>query len=157
MKLVVFRRRGWTCFFFFFTLVTGPRRSVSLELSDTRVYEPQIRARLGRRGWTCGPGARTLCHTHDFFRILVYLVIYDSGQVSLEHLLLSRNPSQRGLWHLKKLVVFCRRGWTCGPGGRTRPPPPRNGRTLNRRTSLIRKRTPLGPYRRHMPRVLGGS
>ena len=34
-------------FFFFSTLVTGPRRSVSLKLSDTRVYEPQIRARLG--------------------------------------------------------------------------------------------------------------
>ena len=33
-------------FFFFFTLVTGPRRSLSLKLSDTRVYEPQIRARL---------------------------------------------------------------------------------------------------------------
>jgi len=33
----------------FFTLVTGPttRRSLSLKLSDTRVYEPQIRARLG--------------------------------------------------------------------------------------------------------------
>ena len=30
-------------FFFFFTLVTGPRRSLSLKLSDTRVYEPQIR------------------------------------------------------------------------------------------------------------------
>jgi len=26
--------------FFFFTLVTGPRRSVSLKLSDTNVYEP---------------------------------------------------------------------------------------------------------------------
>ena len=36
-----------TIFFFFFTLVTGPRRSSSLKLSDTRVYEPQIRARLG--------------------------------------------------------------------------------------------------------------
>ena len=34
-------------FFFFFTLVTGPRRSLSLKLGDTRVYEPQIRARLG--------------------------------------------------------------------------------------------------------------
>ena len=32
---------------FFFTLVTGPRRSLSLKLSDTSVYEPQIRARLG--------------------------------------------------------------------------------------------------------------
>jgi len=28
----------------FFTLVTGPRRSFSLKLSDTIVYEPQIRA-----------------------------------------------------------------------------------------------------------------
>ena len=26
--------------FFFFTLVAGPRRSLSLKLSDTRVYEP---------------------------------------------------------------------------------------------------------------------
>ena len=26
----------------------------------------------------------------------------------------------------------------------------------NRSTSLVRKRTPLGPYRRLMPRVLGG-
>jgi len=34
-------------FFFFFTLVTGSRRSLNLKLSDTRVYEPQIRARLG--------------------------------------------------------------------------------------------------------------
>jgi len=32
-------------FVFFFTLVTGPRRSLSLNLSDTRVYGPQIRAR----------------------------------------------------------------------------------------------------------------
>ena len=29
--------------FFFFTLVTGPRRSLRLKLSDTRVNEPQIR------------------------------------------------------------------------------------------------------------------
>jgi len=29
--------------FFFFTLVTGPRRSLRLKLGDTRVYEPQIR------------------------------------------------------------------------------------------------------------------
>ena len=35
-------------FFFFFTLLTGPRRALSLELSDTRVYEPEIRTRLGR-------------------------------------------------------------------------------------------------------------
>jgi len=40
-------RVGRLFFFFFFTLVTGPRRSLSLKLSDTRVYEPQIRARFG--------------------------------------------------------------------------------------------------------------
>ena len=34
-------------FFFFFTLVTGPRRSLRLKLSDTQVYEPRIRARVG--------------------------------------------------------------------------------------------------------------
>jgi len=39
-------------FFFFFTLVTGPRRSLSLKLSDTKVYEPQIRARLGNHNLT---------------------------------------------------------------------------------------------------------
>jgi len=33
-------------FFFFFTLVTSPRRSLSLKLSDTKVYEPQIRAHV---------------------------------------------------------------------------------------------------------------
>jgi len=35
---------------FFFTLVTGLRRSLSLKLSDTTVYEPQIRARLPLQG-----------------------------------------------------------------------------------------------------------
>ena len=32
-----------------------------------------------------------------YLRILAYLVMYDSGKVSLEHLLLSWYPSQRGL------------------------------------------------------------
>jgi len=40
-------------FFLFFTLVTGPRRSLSLKLSDTGVYEPQIRARLGTTAHFC--------------------------------------------------------------------------------------------------------
>jgi len=31
--------QGFTIFFFFFTLVTGSRRSLSLKLSDIRVYE----------------------------------------------------------------------------------------------------------------------
>jgi len=34
-------------FFFFFTLVTEPRRSLSVKLRDKRVYAPQIRAHLG--------------------------------------------------------------------------------------------------------------
>jgi len=41
-------------FFCFFTLVTGPRRSLNLKLSDKRVYEPQIRARLGTTAHFCG-------------------------------------------------------------------------------------------------------
>ena len=36
-----------------FTLVTGPRRSLSLKLSDARVHEPQIRARLGTTAHFC--------------------------------------------------------------------------------------------------------
>ena len=39
--------------FFFFTRVISPRRSLSLKLSDTRVYEPQIRARLGTTAHFC--------------------------------------------------------------------------------------------------------
>ena len=39
--LRLLRLRG--IFFFFFTLFASPRRSVSLKLCDTRVFEPQIR------------------------------------------------------------------------------------------------------------------
>ena len=39
--------------FFFFTIGTGPRRSLSLTLSDIRVYEPQTRARLGTTAHFC--------------------------------------------------------------------------------------------------------
>ena len=39
--------------FLFFTLVTGPSRSLSLKLSDATVYEPQIRARLGTTPHFC--------------------------------------------------------------------------------------------------------
>ena len=38
---------------FFFTLVAGHRRSLSLKLSDTRVYAPQIPARLGTTAYFC--------------------------------------------------------------------------------------------------------
>ena len=36
-----------------FTLVTGPRRSLSLELSDTRVHDPQAQTRLGTAALFC--------------------------------------------------------------------------------------------------------
>ena len=37
---------------FLFTLVTGPRRSLSRKLSDTKVYAPYIRALLGNHNTT---------------------------------------------------------------------------------------------------------
>ena len=37
----------------FFTLITGPGRSLSLKLSDTRVYAPRIGARLGTAAYFC--------------------------------------------------------------------------------------------------------
>ena len=43
-------------FFLFFTLVTGPRRAFGLKLSDARVYEPQIRARLVTTAHFCAWG-----------------------------------------------------------------------------------------------------
>ena len=52
--------------FFFFTLVTGPRRSLSLKLSDTSVYAPQIRARLGTASNFCrGSGVRDVGEVGD--------------------------------------------------------------------------------------------
>ena len=48
------RTRTGTCFFFFFTCVTGPRRSLSLKLGDTRVYEPQLRAPWDVQAWMTG-------------------------------------------------------------------------------------------------------
>jgi len=37
----------------FFTLVKGPRRSLRLKLSDTRVHAPQVQARLGTAAHFC--------------------------------------------------------------------------------------------------------
>jgi len=68
----------------------------SLELSDTQVYAPSIRARLGTAEHFCEVGRlnhRRTASTPPFLRILVFLVIYDSGYVSLEHLLLLWYPS----------------------------------------------------------------
>ena len=51
----------------FFTLVTGPRRFLSLKLSDTKVYEPYIRARLGK------PQHNT---TPDRVELAVFLLLF---------------------------------------------------------------------------------
>ena len=55
--------------FCFFTLVTGPRRSLSLKLSNTRVYEPQIRF-LGfdqPRNYSLGRPNFKVCIESEFF------------------------------------------------------------------------------------------
>jgi len=52
---------------FFFTLVTGPRRFLSLKLSDKRVYEPQIRARRDKQ------------KRHPQFRRGVQIVVADAS------------------------------------------------------------------------------
>ena len=52
--------------YFFFTHVTGPRRSLSLKLSDTRVYEPQMRARLGTATHLCGSDQASPFRIIDF-------------------------------------------------------------------------------------------
>jgi len=53
-------------FFFFFTLVTGPRRSLSLKLSNTSVYEPQKRARLGSERLRLASSAGTFFFSKRF-------------------------------------------------------------------------------------------
>jgi hypothetical protein len=54
--LVACVQHGCPFFFFFVTLVTGPSRSSSLELSNKSVYAPQIRARLGTTAQFCKVG-----------------------------------------------------------------------------------------------------
>ena len=71
---------------FFFALVTGPRRSLSLKLSDMRVYEPWIRDRLGNHN-SPYPLSSDFLSLHA----KVYSVVHDSGKVSLELVLLRRS------------------------------------------------------------------
>ena len=58
--------------FFFFALVTGPKRSLSLKLSDTRVYEPQIRARLGTAAHFCEVVERSPSFPRRALRMLIH-------------------------------------------------------------------------------------
>jgi len=55
--------QGRTFCFFFVTLDTGPRRPSSPELSDTKVFEPYIRARLGTAAHFCKVGQNQLVIT----------------------------------------------------------------------------------------------
>ena len=71
--------------------------------------------------------ASLVCPPPSSLRILVYLVIYDSGQVFLEHLLLSRYPPQRST------------GTTRGLSRRGAPPPSRLPRSSAPSLSLAYK------------------
>ena len=57
-------------FFFFFAFVTGPRRSLSLKLSDTRVCAPQIRACFGTTAYFCVMGLCNQGRTLDSFNLV---------------------------------------------------------------------------------------
>ena len=61
-------RAVWRSFYcFFVTLVTGPRRSLSLKLSDTRVYEPQILDLCGARAGGGGRASNGYLHVRIHF------------------------------------------------------------------------------------------
>ena len=49
----------YKCMYVFIYIYMCPRTSLSLELSDARVYEPQIRARLGTNSWPSEPELRS--------------------------------------------------------------------------------------------------
>jgi len=69
------RRSNLLLLSFFFTLVTGPRRSSSLQLSDKRVYEPQIRARLGTTAHCAVP---TLTRSLTSFVLQLWIRVADT-------------------------------------------------------------------------------
>ena len=64
------------CFLFSFTLVTGPRTSLSIKLSDIRVYEPQVRARLVTKTRFCEVLPCCLAVYIYIYIIYIYIYIY---------------------------------------------------------------------------------
>ena len=60
------------------TLLTGPRRSLRLKLSDTRVYVPQMRARLGTTGGI-SPTSRAAGGTRARDLRIPWLRVYSRG------------------------------------------------------------------------------
>jgi len=96
----------------FFTLVTGPRRSLSLKMSDTRVYAPQIRgARLPPplcmtcQGLLCKAGFEQLLHRN--------VQRFRGGLVCKAHRLLYH--STLGLRVIKKKKRPAKGGASCRP------------------------------------------
>ena len=86
-------------FLLFFTLVTGPSRSLGREMSDTRVYEPQIRARL-----------RTTAH---FCQAVVLVQILPKWEGTREQKMLKGHPT-RIIYHHVYLVY--ENNWSCSSG-----------------------------------------
>ena len=93
-------------FFFFFTLVTGPRRSLSLKLSKTRVDEPQIRARLGTTAHLCKvivPKLRAVPSCADLIQLSIVLTLGSLQSVlptsiSMERSFLTQHPIRHQLY-----------------------------------------------------------
>jgi len=85
--------------FFFFTLVTDPRRSLRLKLSDTRVYAPQIRARLGTTA-------------SEYIYIYIFCLLVESVRTVLrsKHLLLYQKSVRWTPWEIKSVVCWDCRG-----------------------------------------------
>ena len=78
--------------FFLFTLVAGPRGTLSLELGDTAVYAPQIRALLGNHNSCTCQTLHVLCH----------VISIPQGRTARSYLLQSRGASQGYLDHEKQ-------------------------------------------------------
>ena len=102
---------------FFSTLVTGPRRSLSLKLSDTRVYARHIRARLGTTahfGWAHLLHPRgTLAHALGgrvvLGRVLEALVLHQRRlvQLSIKNNHLTEMCSGFEAGSYLRLIDFC--------------------------------------------------
>jgi hypothetical protein len=112
----------------------------SLELSDTTVYEPEIRALLGTALDVCEVAVPPSSNAGSLSPIRAAQAFF--------------RCKVNGCVPRAQHVNSCTVRWTVTVGRR-----PRQSiwRLRNRGTSLIRNRPPLGPYRRPVPRVLGGS
>ena len=88
---------GTWCIPFFFTVVTGPRRSLSLKLSDPRVYELWIRAHLGNHNTPIHPSRLSFDTTH-------------TGPTSVSHRLVSSSALSHTGWSRLAALYLTRVG-----------------------------------------------